>query len=783
MSVTATGSTRERGGNLPAEITSFVGRRQEIAEVKRLLSESRLVTLTGPGGVGKTRLALRAGDQLQRSFPDGVWLVTLADLTDPGLLPETVAAALGVRNRSADDLMTTLTQVLKSRHLLLVMDNCEHMVDATARFIWTVLQSAPGVRVLATSRQSLGITEEQSCPVPPLSIPEQPKPSNGSPGQVPAQVLAQSEAVNLFTERAHAVHPSFSLTPENVPAVARICRRLDGIPLALELAAMRVRALSAEQILQRLDDRFRLLTLGKRVCPPRQQTLSALIDWSYDLCTDAERMLWERASVFSGGFDLEAAEKVCAGDGIGAGEMLDLIDALVDKSILSMDESGGGVRYRMLETIREYARDKLAASDRLTALRRRHRDYFRDLTESACRQWFGPDQVAWSARLEREHANLQAALEFCLTEPGEAQSALTIAANLSVFFESGYVSEGRRWFDRALAMAPEPTPARAAALLANASALELQGDIAAAKKVLAECRGLAEQLDDRATVAMADACLGWAVMCEDDPASAVTMLERSLAENVTPGAPEEIVTSKIILAMACRQTGDTDRAAALCEECLEISEAHGELWYRSWTLLYFSWVVWRQGDHRRAEALAKECLLINRELDDRVDIGYCLESLAWSAVSDQPERAARLFGAAQATMDALGAPLYSFVRGDHHRCLATARAALGDKRFDALFAAGAALSLEEAIAEAMEESEGGQAPAHRSGHGGATPLTRREREVAALVAEGLTNKEIAERLVISRRTAEGHVEHIMNKLGFTSRTQIAAYVSRPPGPA
>jgi predicted ATPase/DNA-binding CsgD family transcriptional regulator len=783
MSVYVTGSVREHGGNLPAEVSSFVGRRQEIAEVKRLLAESRAVTLTGPGGVGKTRLALRVADQLRRSFPDGVWLVELADLTDPGLLAETVADALGVNDRSATGLMATMARLVQNRRLLIVMDNCEHLVPACGTFVEALLRAVPEARVLATSRQSLGILEERCWPVPPLSIPESPDsppPPGESPEQSPERILAQSEAVRLFAERAQAVHPGFALTPRTTAAVAGICRRLDGIPLALELAAMWMRALSAEQILQRLDDRFRLLTLGKRACVPRQQTLGALIDWSYDLCTETERVLWERASVFAGGFDLAAAEQVCSGDDIKPADVLGLIDALVDKSILSREDQDGDVRYRMLETIRQYARDRLLAADRLTALRRRHRDHFQELAETAGRSWFGPDQVAWCARLRREHANIQAALEFCLTEPGEAQAALDIAANIYVFFELGYVSEGRHWFDRALALAPEPTRARAAALWANASALELQDEIPAAKRVLAECRALAERLGDRSRVAAADSCMGWALMCEGDTASALQMLERSLAEHEAIGDAEWIVNSKVILAMACCLSGDIDRAMSLCEECLEVSRAHGDLWYRSWALLYHTWAVWLQGDRRRAETLAKECLAVNRELDDRVDIGYCLESLAWAAAADRPERAARLLGAARSTMEATGVSLYAFMRRDHDSCVATAREALGDREFTALCEAGAQLPIEEAIAAALGEKETKRASsAARPRRGEGAPLTRREQEVAALVAEGLTNKEIAERLVISPRTAEGHVEHIMSKLGFNSRAQIAALVGRP----
>jgi non-specific serine/threonine protein kinase len=358
-----------------------------------------------------------------------VWLVSLADLTDPGLLLPTVATVLGIQDYSTQGLMATLVEFLRGRRLLLVLDNCEHLVDACAGFVEAVLLAAPKVRVLATSRQSLGMAAERSWRVPPLPTPELPELPGGVPDgvRVPARVLACSEAVTLFVERTRAVCPDFAVTPANGTVVARICRRLDGIPLALELAAVRLRAMSEEQILDRLDDRFQLLTRGNRAGVSRQQTLRALIDWSYEHCTEPERALWERASVFSGGFDLAAAEQVCAGEGIPCGDVLDLMDALVDKSIISVDRDGQA-RYRMLETIRQYAHDRLAASGQLAVLRRRHRDHYQKLARTACSQWFGPDQIAWRVRLRREHANLCAALEFCLTEPGQAQQALTIAS-------------------------------------------------------------------------------------------------------------------------------------------------------------------------------------------------------------------------------------------------------------------------------------------------------------------------------------------------------------------
>ncbi|WP_345444760.1 ATP-binding protein, partial [Actinoallomurus vinaceus] len=351
---------------LPAEVTSFVGRRHEVAEVKRLLSVSRLVTLTGPGGVGKTRLAGRVGALLRRAFADGVWLVELADLANPDLLVPAVCEALRIRDHSARPAVEVLIDHLRDAQALVILDNCEHLVPECAVLVEALLRSAPRLRVLATSRQPLGVGSEQS-----LSVPTLPVTSDGDVGVV------AGDAVRLFAERAEAVVPGFVVTEDNREAVERICRRLDGLPLGIELAAVRLRALSVQQLLARLDDRFRLLTSGSRAVLPRHQTLRALIDWSYGLCTEAERSVWARISVFSGGLDLEAAEQVCVGDGIAREDMLDLVGGLVDKSVLVREEHPGTVRYRLLETIRQYGRERLIASGTEHLVQQRHRDYYR----------------------------------------------------------------------------------------------------------------------------------------------------------------------------------------------------------------------------------------------------------------------------------------------------------------------------------------------------------------------------------------------------------------------
>jgi len=545
------------------------------------------------------------------------------------------------------------------------------------------------------------MTAEQAVQVPPLSTPELP---DGAPDQVRItdQALAASDAVTLFVERARAVCPDFALTPANGTAVARICRRLDGIPLALELAAVRLRSMSAEQILERLDDRFRLLARGNRAAASRHQTLQALIDWSYELCTAAEQALWQRTSVFSGGFELAAAEQVCAGDDIMSEDVLDLMDALVDKSILSA-ERNGHLRYRMLESIRQYASDRLTATGQQVVLQRRHRDYFEQVAGAAHSHWFGPDQVAWQARLRREDANMRTALEFCLAEPGQAQHALTIADDVWLYFHGGHVSEGRRWYERSLALATEPTAARAAALWANGLMAINQIDFPAARHLLGESRALAEALGDRQNHATAETWSGWLAMNEGDLPRATTHLERALAEHLalhdtTAAALDQQFMAKVVL-----ESGDAARAVPLFEQSRDASQAQGNLWLWSWALIQLGRAAWQLGDRQRARELIVEGLRLKVQLDDRLATGYSLELLAWVTATDDPERAARLLGEAQGVLQAVGATGLPYLHADHQEFTAHLRATLGEQTLTALFDRGAALTFDEAVADALRD--------------------------------------------------------------------------------
>src|SRR5215472_3350934 len=466
-------------GNLPAELTSFVGRRGELAEVRRLLAGSRLVTLTGIGGVGKTRLALRAAAGVRRAFRDGVWLVRLDQLRDEALVAQAVAAALGLQDRAGYAPAASLAEYLAGRQLLLVLDNCEHLVDAVAELAGLLLRAAAGLRVLATSREALTIDGETVLAVPPLPVPP--------PGRrLTAAELTRFPAVGLFAERAAQVVPGFAVTEANAAAVAGICRRVDGLPLAIELAAARLPVLSAQQIDERLGDRLGLLTRGGRARPARQQTLRASIEWSWELCSRAERLVWARCSVFAGGFELDAAEGVCADDRLAAGRVLDLLAGLAGKSILIAGYREGVARYRLPEPLREFGQERLCESGEETALRRRHRDWHEQLARRVDVDWLSPQMTEWAPRLFREHANVQAAQDFCQAEPGEAEAGLRIALHVWPYYYwlAGHLSEGRYRLGQALARAREPTIWRARGLILAGYLTAIGGDRGAAQPLL-----------------------------------------------------------------------------------------------------------------------------------------------------------------------------------------------------------------------------------------------------------------------------------------------------------
>jgi predicted ATPase/class 3 adenylate cyclase len=689
--------------NLPRQLTGFIGREREMAEVKRLLTTTCLLTLTGTGGSGKTRLALQVAADVLEGYRDGVWLAELAALSNPALVPQTVAAALGVREVPGQPMLETLLHYLQRKKLLLVLDNCEHLVAACAQLAGELLRTCPNLRILATSREALNIQGEIAWPVPSLSLPDR--------RQIPSlEHLAQFEAVRLFVERAAAAKPTFALTPENVAPVAAVVQRLDGIPLAIELAAARVPAMSVDQIAARLDDRFRLLTRGSRASLPRQQTLRAALDWSHQLLTEREQRLLRRFAVFAGGWTLEAAEAVCGGDGIEEFDVLDLLTQLVFKSLVVTDEQNGEVRYRFLETVRQYGLEKLEQFGETEAIRKRHRDWYLGLAERAEPELLGVKQAAWFDQLEAEHDNLRAALKSFL-ESGEPEAGMRLAGSVWRFwYVRGYIGEGRGWLEAALSgRSAVPAPFVAKALMAAGGLAFVQGDYTQGRRFYEDSLAMWRELGDRRQIAYLLSNLGFLTSSQGDQAAARTLLEESLAIRREIADTGGAATSLNNLGLVLYRIGDFAGARALFNEALVIWREVGDKQHIAMALANLGLVSREQGDYPLSRSFYEECVGIRRALGDKQGIAYTLEGFAGLAVAQgQGKRAARLLGAVESLREAIRTPVAPANQADHARKISAARSALGEQEFAAAWAEGRAMTLEQAISEAMTAADADQ---------------------------------------------------------------------------
>ncbi|MFI8890896.1 LuxR C-terminal-related transcriptional regulator [Streptomyces paradoxus] len=988
------GSAPRRDHHLPAETTSFVDRRGELTQGRELLARARLVTLTGPGGVGKTRLAARIAARVRRAFPDGVRFVHLSGLHDPALVPLAAADALGLHDRSAQPPLDALVEQVRDRRLLLVVDNCEHLAGACARLAAALLHGTGGVRILATSRHRLGLTEEHLLEVRPLPVPDPDGDLSAAQGY---------PALTLFADRAAAVVPGFRITPANRASVARLCRRLDGLPLAIELAAVRMRVLDVDRLLDRLDDRYRFLTTGSPAALPRHQTLRAAVAWSHDLCTLPEQTVWARLSVLAGSFDLETAEAVCAdtgpetvarppeagghpvtlppaaalpalptrpsdqpsdgsgagvragedsgaggwfgdgsragvragegsgagvgagdgfgaaaragdgsgaggwfgdgsgagvragegsgagvcagdgsgaggwfgdgsragvgagerskagvragdgsgvggwfGDGSGAGgglpggpvtafqqvltgvrpadgsgaraqptdgpgtrlrpraapagttvtllpppglrrdDVLEAVAGLVDKSVLCRETGPGGVRYRLLDTLRQYGLEQLRRSPgQEAAARRRQRDWMARRAERCERGWFGPGQPETAALLRADQDNLRAALDFSLTAPGEALAGLRLAGTLWFHWHAcGASREGLYWLDRALAAAPEPTRERARGLWVAGLLAAATRDFPRGRRHATDALALARALGDTAEAAHAEYVIGVIRLFGDDLPGALRHFEATVARGPVPGQHLSLVgLDQVELACALGFLGEAERAVEVCEQALRLCERHGEQWVRSYVLRMLALAHTVRGDLPRAQRHAREALRLKLAVHDVIGIALTLDLLASIAAQrGAAEHAAVLLGGADrvwADIDTgrWGSHTLNSVRRDSEE---RADRDLGSEAFERAHRRGGALGLRELAGHALQEPgrpPGAEATDPPPYEDTTVRLTRRETEVARLVAEGLANQQIADRLVISRRTAEGHVERILGKLGFSNRSQIAAWMT------
>jgi predicted ATPase/class 3 adenylate cyclase len=723
-----------RPNNLPLQLTSFVGRHEAVGEAKRILASAPLLTLTGPGGVGKTRLALEVAADLMNDLEGGAWFVELGSLTDPAFVLQAVAAALGVSEQPGRQLLTTVIEHLQASRLLLVLDNCEHLLEACAETADALLRGCPSVRMIATSREPLGISGEALFPVPSLTLP--------AVGQRPlSEELMSYEAVRLFAERAMAASPAFRITDQNAPSIVQICRRLDGVPLALELAAARVRALAVDQIATRLDDRFRLLTGSSRIGVPRHQTLRATIDWSFELLAEEERAVLRRLSVFAGSCTLEAAEGVCALEPVGDADVLDLLSHLVDKSLVAADPFGSEGRYRLLETIRQYARDRLLESGEAEAVLRRHRDWYLALVEQAAPEFFrGPESGSWLERLDREHDNLRVALQWSEDQPGETGAGLRLAAALWRFWEiRGHLIEGRAWLERMLAAtATEVSPLRANALTGAGVLASMHGDHAAATAFHEESLALHRQLGDPRSIAFAINNLANAAAAQADFARASELYEQSAIIARQMKDERAVAFSLINQADVVARKGDAPRARLLFEESVATFREFGDRWGEAFALDSFALVAARerdyeaaqslheealaisrqlgdergaarvlthladvaskQGDDSRARRLSRECLDIRQALGDTPGTASALERLAWVVMADEPEAAARLVGAAEALRETIRAFVPPQARADREVHLRALEERLDGDRMQTALGQGRLMSPEEALA-------------------------------------------------------------------------------------
>ena len=602
-------TTRNGIGNLPLELTSFVDREEQLTEARGQLATSRLVTLIGMGGVGKTRLAVRVAGDVRAEFDDGAWLVRLDLLEDPAVLAQAVAGTLGLREPSARPALDLLAEYLSDRRLLLLLDNCEHLLDACAALAIRLLESSPDLQILATSREPLAIQGEVVVSVPPLSVPDGDARLQGE--------AARFDAVTLFTERAMAAVPEFRLGEDNSAAVAEICHRLDGLPLAIELAAARLRTLPVDEIARRLSDRYQLLSTRLRGIALRHQTLWASLEWSYDLCSAEERWLWARLSVFRDGFELAAAEVVCAGDDIPAEAILDLVAALVDKSIVLKEREGPFPRYRLLGMVRDFGWAKLSETGETEALRRAHRDWYDRLLHDAYVDWIGPRQAVWLNRMEQDFPNLRSAVDFCLSAPGETDAGLRMTAALAMCygFVRGRFGEFRHMLDELLQRDPGDSPSRPFGLYAAGLLRMFQAEFAAASDLIEQIRAIAIERGDGSAQELASRGTGALALWTGDYHHATAGFELSVTALRQKGDVHALVDVLVRLAQSVAPE-DERRASALCQEILAITEPRGELAIRSHALWALGLVAWRDGDSPRALGLVTQALVLNRELGE-----------------------------------------------------------------------------------------------------------------------------------------------------------------------
>lgn len=730
--------------NLPVQLTSFIGREKEIQALKQQLNQVRMLTLTGPGGAGKTRLSLQIAAECVDKFKHGAWFVELAPLSDPALVPQVVATTLSLHEQTGRTILEVLKEYLSDKALLLVLDNCEHLIEPCAQLADTLLRRAPKLKIIASSREALGIAGEMTYAVPSLSFPTRAPSQNGN--QIDPDALLEFEAVRLFEERARAVQPAFTVTASNAPALVEICERLDGVPLALELAAARVKALTVEQIAKRLDDRFRLLTGGNRAALPRHQTLLATVEWSYDLLSEPERVLLQRLSVFAGGWTLEAAEHICAQED-ATFDVLELLMHLVDKSLVVSDPQENAARYRYLDTIRQFARDKLGSSgpEHLRDVSNAHLDYFLGFAQEVDQILRGAEQKGGLVILDRELGNLRAALTWA-AQSGRTEAELKLTSALWRYWRvRSYFSEGRRWLEDSLSKGHDaPAGLRARALLEAGSLASYQADYTSAQQQLELSLELYRSLNDRRGMALSLNLLSHARMMTGDLPGSQRAVEEGLTMFRDLKDARGMGYSLYFLGTTLQSTGELEAARRALEESHALMQQVGDRWWIGNILIQLGWSVNREGEPTRALQMFDEALEISAQFDDtrgtarallyigeakcsQGDYGaarekyrealklfreigdkwwgtVCLEGLGYIAShQEEARRVALLLGAAEHMHEQLGAPVLPVYRETVDWSVSCARAQLGAQAFAEIWRKGRALSYERAIELAMQD--------------------------------------------------------------------------------
>jgi predicted ATPase/DNA-binding NarL/FixJ family response regulator len=748
----------------PTHGSSFVGREAEIHRVTQMISRARLVTILGTGGVGKTRLMLEAVGRLGNYFADGTRFFDVAGTTDPELMRFSFAATLGVPDRRGTVSLAAICEALSDKKMLLLIDNCEHGLETCAEFVEELLARTESARVLCTSRERLNVPGEEVLTLQTLEVPDLDSP-------VAVVDLLRYDAIRLFTERAQAVAPGFEVTDVNGRDVADLCRRLDGLPLAIELAAARMNALTVDQLLERLDTRFDILTNGRRTALPHQRTLLALIDWSYQLCSPDERLLWARAAVFSGGFHLAAVEAICSDQRLPARAVAGLVADLVDKSVLVRDDSD---RYVLLESIRTYGATLPIEGREALALK--HAEYYGRLVDSAREDWITRAGTAWQARLRSELPNLRVALEYCCGTPGQARAGLEMASGLWLFWRAaGLVGEGRAWLDRLLHRDSQPSLIRTTALCHAAWLALNQNDSAAVSSLLAELRAVPDELLDDTADAFIGLLSGDVALIAGDFAGAEPLLRAALEQFRSQQDEVGARMCLIRLALTLSSRGNFDGALEQVGAYLAACDTPGESQLIAQGLWVKAVVLFESGDLGQAAELARRSIDLTWQRQDPLGTALGVEVTAWlRAARGDAATAAVLIGALDRIWAWAGSPLlgYQHLLRHHEACTERLEQALDAASLRHALHRGQRLDLAEtaqlALTGQQESALDHERDAERPGR-----LTRREREVAELVAKGFSNRGIAAELFISPRTVEGHVEHILTKLGLASRVQIA----------